>query len=62
MGHRIRHSFKNLQELLTKLGVKPPDTEFNRRAAEYARHAQMLTAGAAYQQRQRDAKAKETTE
>lgn len=61
MGHRIRHSFKNLQELLTELGVKPPDTEFNRRAAEYARRAANLESSKACFQRRRD-KAKETAE
>lgn len=29
----------NLQPLLIKLGIEPPDTEFNRRAAEYAKRA-----------------------
>jgi hypothetical protein len=42
---RPAHRYPALDKLMIRIGVKPPDTEFNRRAADYAGKAVILARG-----------------
>ena len=56
MRRRVTYTRSGLRELMLKLGIIPPDTEFNRRAAAYAKHAQDLAWARETATRQRAAK------
>jgi hypothetical protein len=57
-GRGQQHRLNN--DLMIRLGLEPPDTAFNRRAAEYSRHACKLEAVAANMARQKARKISST--
>ena len=53
---KIAKPFKNMQDVLLRVGLIPPDTEFNRRAAAYVETMRKREQSLNYQRRKAQCK------